>query len=324
MKINHALTMVAVVALALFACGLIPPAFPTTTPANTPAPAAALTPIPANTPKPAITSTLEPVIEFGELQAVEEGGYSFRPPIGYEVDVQGAQAGVFDHEGTIIISIFGATSNPQNLSPDEILDEFVTAVFKKGDGEYKKENPHTVRVDGVDGMAYDITGTLFGSPLRGQAVIVMPNDDQYLFGLGIANTGGDRQRWENEGGRVFGGLIDSITFSTPEQTQPTGGCVISADKTYGYTQENPIKVGGDAFGGPARERVYLDNLLGANGEKISYERIGSQPFENTILDVFEVTIAGEKLTLYIDEYAFTAPQAPVGFTCVSVFPLASP
>jgi hypothetical protein len=308
---------------------VIPQASPTATvtarPSNTPSPTATFTPTPTKTPKPTNTPTVEPTLVLGESKIIAEGGYSFRPPLGYQVDVQGAQVGVFDRDGTIIISVFGATSNPQNLSADEILDEFTAAVFKKGDGEYEKENPQTINVDGVDGIAYDITGTLFGSPLQGEAVIIMPGDDQFLFGLGIANTGRDKKRWENEGSNVFNSLIHSVTFSTSEQTsQSSGGCTISTDNTYGYTQENPIKVGGDAIGGPARERAYLDNLLGANGETITYEREGSIPFGDTILDAFEITVAGKKITLYIDEYAFTEPQAPVGFTCDAAFTLPGP
>jgi hypothetical protein len=36
--------------------------------------------------------------------------------VGYKVDVQGVQVRVFDQAGTIVISIFGTTSNPQNRS----------------------------------------------------------------------------------------------------------------------------------------------------------------------------------------------------------------
>ncbi len=104
----------------------------------------------------------------------------------------------------------------------------------------------------------------------------------------------------------------------------TGACVISTDDTYGYTQENPIKVGGDAFDGPPRERAFLDNLLGPNGESISYERTGSLAFGDTILDAFEITGLNKETILYIDEYSFTELQAPVGFTCVSAFPLTAP
>ena len=72
----------------------------------------------------------------------------------------------------------------------------------------------------------------------------------------------------------------------------------SLDATCGYTQANPIKVGGGAFGGPPRERAYLD--------------------------VFEVTGLEKTVTLYVDEDSYTVPQAPVGFICASPFTLAAP
>ena len=111
---------------------------------------------------------------------------------------------------------------------------------------------------------------------------------------------------------------------TPADTPSTGACVISTDKTYGYTQENAIKVGGDDFGGPSRERAYLDNLAGPNGETISYNRTGSLDFGDTILDAYAISGLSAKVVLYIDEYSFTEPQAPVGFTCLGAFSLTAP
>ncbi len=319
--------------VSLAACGSqpTPTVTATPTPTDTPSPTftftptATDTPVPTNTPKPADTPTptIEPTLALEDARLVGEGGFSFRPPTGYDVDIQGAQVGVFDKAGTIIISIYGATSNPQNKTPEEIADEFLAGVFKKGEGEYQKGISYPVTVDGVEGLAYDLTGTLFGSPVRGQAIIIMPNDQQYLFGLGVANTGQDKNRWENEGDKTFTALMDSITFSTSSRGA-TGDCVIATDSTYGYTMENPIKVGGDAFDGPPRERAYLDNLLGPNGEQITYVRTGSTPFEETILDVFEISGLGQTITLYIDEYAYTEPQAPSGLTCVVAFPLSRP
>lgn len=115
---------------------------------------------------------------------------------------------------------------------------------------------------------------------------------------------------------------DTPTLSASNNS--TGECVISIDHTYGYTQENPIKVGGGDFDGPPRERAFLDNLLGPNGERVSYERTGSFSFEDTILDIFDITGLSKQVTLYVDEYSYSEPQAPVGFTCLSVFPLSQP
>ncbi len=76
--------------------------------------------------------------------------------------------------------------------------------------------------------------------------------------------------------------------------------------------------------GPARERAYLDNLLGPNGETLSYERKRSFSSGDTILDEYHITGSGIDATLYLDEYSYTPPQAPVGFTCAGEFPLSAP
>ena len=77
---------------------------------------------------------------------------------------------------------------------------------------------------------------------------------------------------------------------------------------------------------PSRERAFLDNLLGPNGEMISYERIGSHDYGDTILDVYQITYSGLStlITLYIDEYSWGTLFAPVGFTCSGAFSITGP
>ena len=114
------------------------------------------------------------------------------------------------------------------------------------------------------------------------------------------------------------------TVVQPTAAPPTSLCPVSTDATFGYTKENPIKVGGGDFGGPPREEAYLNALRGPNGETISYARFGSIPFGDTILDGYEIHGLQKAVTLYIDEYVYVEPQAPVRFTCASAFPLSSP
>ncbi|MFZ5878886.1 MAG: hypothetical protein ACOY0R_05935, partial [Chloroflexota bacterium] len=101
--------------------------------------------------------------------------------------------------------------------------------------------------------------------------------------------------------------------------QPTGDCPVSTDETYGYTADNPIKVGGDFLSGPQRERAYLDNLLGPNGELLSYERLGSTMGNDTILDMYEISGLDNPVVLYVDMYKYETLSAPVGFACSGPF-----
>lgn len=316
------LTILATFTIFLTACANNPFVAPTQTSTSTPEPTQ--TPLPTITPTPTFTPTSEPTIAVGKTIEIPDGNFSFQEPMGYDVEINGGQVGVFDKEGTIIISIYGGLYNSSDNSLDEVLEQFVSEVFKRGDGDYTKSGSYPIFIDGIEGIAYDISGSLFGSPLKGQAIIVAPNKDQYLFGLGVANTSQDKKRWENKGAVVFGDLINSIKFLSVEQSNSSGNCKISTDQSYGYSPENPIKVGGDAFEGPSRERAFLDNLLGPNGEKLSYERKGSMSFGDTILDEFAITGSGINATLYIDEYTFSEPQAPFGFICESEFSLTKP
>jgi len=88
---------------------------------------------------------------------------------------------------------------------------------------------------------------------------------------------------------------------------------ISKDPTYGYTKENPIKLGGfKDDNGSILQQVYLNSIYGPNGENIEYERRGSCcPYYTPngidgfgLLDVYELKFNGmkEPIILYITMY----------------------
>jgi len=97
----------------------------------------------------------------------------------------------------------------------------------------------------------------------------------------------------------------------------------SNDNTYGYTEKNPIMVGGAKnLEGPLNERRFLNALSGPNGEKISYYRIGSccafktpNGFDNAgLLDKYSITYEGsnKEIILFINMYDSGKLQVPVG------------
>lgn len=91
---------------------------------------------------------------------------------------------------------------------------------------------------------------------------------------------------------------------------------------YGYSEKNPIKVGG-VSDGPAMERKYLNRLTGPNGEAVTYERSGSCcHFESPngfmgmgMLDIYVVKIEGDTIpkNLYLNMYDSGKQYAPKGF-----------
>lgn len=113
-------------------------------------------------------------------------------------------------------------------------------------------------------------------------------------------------------------LKDNMTFELLE---------ISNDPTYGYSEKNPIQVGGvDKQSGPLNERRFLNALAGPNGEEVVYYRSGSccpiksknDPFGlgQVMLDNYRVTWKGSKdtVSIYFNMYDYGSLKAPKGFT----------
>ncbi|MGB3798458.1 MAG: hypothetical protein WA952_01515 [Lewinella sp.] len=111
--------------------------------------------------------------------------------------------------------------------------------------------------------------------------------------------------------------------------QPTGDRMVilhySHDSTYGYTQHNPIRVGGGFENGPARERLFIHALTGPKDEDVVYRRLMSccrfEAGDGDIgfLDVYELTYPGPDSAriLYLSMYDEGEVFVPVGFTCAS-------
>lgn len=110
------------------------------------------------------------------------------------------------------------------------------------------------------------------------------------------------------------------------------GMEISTDSTYGYTEANPIRVGGALRqSGPANQRAYLSGLRGPAGQPLRFRRLGSCcifPTMNSpmgprgLLDIYEVTYDGleKPIQLYINMYDYERPKIPVGFTAPAETP----
>lgn len=86
---------------------------------------------------------------------------------------------------------------------------------------------------------------------------------------------------------------------------------VSEDPTYGFEMRNPIRCGG----GPAGERLFLENLLLPGGEEMLFERLGSVIVGEEVIDRFLVFPADRaySLDLFLDMYRHISPKTPAGF-----------
>lgn len=102
----------------------------------------------------------------------------------------------------------------------------------------------------------------------------------------------------------------------------------SSDK-YGFTEENPVKVGTGTEGGPSNQRAYLNLLRDAQGKTIKYQRLSSCCRHKSeyglmgmaMLDKYEITYFNEngkevKAVVYISFYDYEEPQILYGFKTV--------
>jgi Ca-activated chloride channel family protein len=106
---------------------------------------------------------------------------------------------------------------------------------------------------------------------------------------------------------------------------------LAHEESYGYSEEDPIRVGGGPDHGPWREEWYFGSLQGPQGQTLEFHRIGNccsfdlleSPWGTGALDIYEVTYEGldGPRHLYVDMYQCEAPAAPQGFTFEPEFPV---
>ena len=294
----------------LVGCGIQTPE-----PTALPSPTYTATPLPTPTPVP--TATALPALRAVKVEA---DGFTLHIPNALGFEVTNKILGVYDQEGTFLASFMRSPFDGRINSPEDVIDNYIEAIAERG-AEFTRGETTPITIGGVRGVSVELTGILSDHPVEGRAVAVVPVQDSVFFGIGVSNLESGTDIWQTTGSDYFEAMLDSVEFI---EVQNRGGCSISEDKTYGYTEENPIRVGGDFLDGPARERTYLENLLGPNGEILSYERNGSFTSGDTILDEYHVTGANIDVVLYLDEYRYEPLQAPYGFTCAGEFLLSAP
>ncbi len=114
------------------------------------------------------------------------------------------------------------------------------------------------------------------------------------------------------------------SYVVPDTASKTTPSRVATSPTYGYSEKEPILIGGAFDNGVKRSHKYLKALRGPKGEMISYERRGSCcPFETKnselgggLLDAYELTYKGlsQPLVLYINIYDPGELMIPQGLT----------
>lgn len=114
-----------------------------------------------------------------------------------------------------------------------------------------------------------------------------------------------------------------LSFLETSLTEPTaapeGVCVNSDDSTYGFSPENPIKIGFDPRDEGTEESACLPWLLGPQGQAIKTSLLDEIRVNGIKLCMVSVTYEDQDTEdiLYFDVFNYEQPKAPLGYTCGS-------
>ena len=114
-------------------------------------------------------------------------------------------------------------------------------------------------------------------------------------------------------------LIDLNTFKIEK---------VANNAVYGYTSQQPIKVGGVKDNeGILNSRRFLNALRGPKGEKVAYELKGSCCYHQLpegsasnvgLLDKYEITVDGNKYLIFLSTFEEEELFAPKGLSIMSI------
>jgi tetratricopeptide (TPR) repeat protein len=140
----------------------------------------------------------------------------------------------------------------------------------------------------------------------------------------------DFQKAKQLGSTYANKKIESCNDTSTRQINPILWLRKTApNEKYGFTSDNPIKVGTGPNGGPDNQRAYLDLLRDSQNKPISYERLGSCcPYKSengflgsAMLDKYLLkyrSLDGKEMEaiVYISFYDYEEPMILFGFKTV--------
>lgn len=274
------------------------------------------------------TPTVTPpgvVAEGEQSYQVIQGGYGLELSLSdFHVSVRGPMTWVRSRETPVNTMVLGNISKYELVGLDELRPQIFASLFGS-DAKIEEEEVENIELDGVKGIAVNYAASITQMKAKGRLVIVKPTEKRYIAVVGIGDPADPKgDQWLAHGVDFFEATLKGLSVLDESAIENREICPMAEDETYGLSKENPIKVGGEAWEGPARARAYLDNLKGMDGQWVVYERTGSIEVGSMPLDAYEVQVDGKTITLYVDQYSFETLQTPQGLNCNGAFPIVEP
>jgi len=170
-----------------------------------------VTPAPALATEPANISTPVPLTSTAQLVDLKSGGFSLAVQPELEFETDDYSINLSDRGGELLISLNGKPYIASIYTLESFLDKYLAEMASRG-GSFDGSDPYEVTIDGMSGIAIDLTGNFLNDPMAGKAVAISPGEDFIIFGLGMSNLGTHKNGWAESGSVIFEALIASIKF----------------------------------------------------------------------------------------------------------------
>ena len=153
----------------------------------------------------------ELTLRLGEVQEVLEGGFSFQPVVGYDVNILPGQATLVSKDGGIVLSLAGGDVPGANAL-EGVMDRLLARVSEDFE-EFEAGDSYPIIVDESRGLAANVSAELIGKPVAGKVAVVAPSGSQLFYAFAFTIEEPDDDRWETEGSEVFEAIMDTVRFS---------------------------------------------------------------------------------------------------------------
>ncbi|MBU1662576.1 MAG: FxLYD domain-containing protein [Chloroflexi bacterium] len=194
--------IVLMLALAILACSLGGSAEPEVEAPTAPPPTEAAVE-PTTPPEP----TPEPAASLGDEYSSEEGGYAFLTIPDFEVtEFMGFTSMIAPDDENVMVAVMGSI-NEESMDLEQLYAE-ATSDFDEG---IELSDKWEVLVDGVPGLAFDLSGTEDDIEMAGRIIVVAVTPEHGVQIIGAA----PHDRWEAEIEPLFEAVVASLSFFEP-------------------------------------------------------------------------------------------------------------
>lgn len=186
---------------------------PTEKPTSTPTPEITVEPTIEPTQPEGPLATARQPLRLGRIEIIEEGGFSFRGLVGYDASYQRTQVTLTSDDGDTVVSLIGGRSDRlEDLEAD--LNHFIE-IISLNVVEFNTGQSYQYLIDGIPGLAAEVTGVWGETHVTGRILIVAPSGDQLFYALAISPDTTTGEGWEPQGRQAFDAIINSISFHEP-------------------------------------------------------------------------------------------------------------